>query len=131
MSSQTVSLGSPNSHKSGKAAKEGHVDSHAVTKRLQSELMSLMASSDKGISAFPDGDSLFSWIGTIEGAPGTVFEGLSFKLSLKFPSGMTHLAGQDVHGLPANLQIAIGLVKKLLQPQPSHFVWKTKSLLHS
>ena len=64
-----------------------HVDSHAVTKRLQSELMSLMASADPGVSAFPDGDSLFAWLGTIHGAKGTVYEGLSYKLSLKFPTG--------------------------------------------
>ena len=62
-------------------------DSVALTKRLQSELMSLMASADPGVSAFPDGDSLFSWLGTIQGAAGTVYEGLSYKLSLKFPSG--------------------------------------------
>jgi len=29
-------------------------------------------SGDKGISAFPDGDNLFRWIGTITGASGTV-----------------------------------------------------------
>ena len=29
-------------------------------------------SADAGISAFPDGDNIFSWIGTIEGAAGTV-----------------------------------------------------------
>ena len=63
------------------------VDSHAVTKRLQSELMGLMASADAGVSAFPDGDSLFSWVGTIQGAAGTVYEGLSYKLSLRFPTG--------------------------------------------
>ena len=93
MSSQTVSLGSPNSRKSGKTASKSHGDSQAVTKRLQSELMALMASADVGISAFPDGDSLFSWIGTLTGAAGTVFEGLSFKLSLKFPSGTSLLLG--------------------------------------
>jgi ubiquitin-conjugating enzyme E2 C len=62
------------------------VDSHAVTKRLQSELMSLMASADPGVSAFPDGDSLFSWLGTIHGPQDTVYAGLSYKLSLKFPT---------------------------------------------
>lgn len=66
------------------------VDSHAVTKRLQSELMSLMASADAGVSAFPAGDSLFSWLGTIQGAKGTVYEGLSYKLSLSFPTGMSN-----------------------------------------
>ena len=28
--------------------------------------------SDKGVSAFPDGDNLFRWKGTIEGADDTV-----------------------------------------------------------
>ena len=46
-----------------------------VTKRLQQELMSLMMSTDKGISAFPDGDKLLSWIGTVQGPEGSVYEG--------------------------------------------------------
>ena len=29
-------------------------------------------SGDKGISAFPESDNLFKWIGTIDGAQGTV-----------------------------------------------------------
>ena len=36
------------------------------------------------MSAFPDGDNLFEWVGTIKGSTGTVYEGLTFKLSLKF-----------------------------------------------
>ncbi|KJE96553.1 ubiquitin-conjugating enzyme E2 [Capsaspora owczarzaki ATCC 30864] len=62
------------------------MDGHAVTRRLQQELMQLMGAADLGISAFPQGDSLFSWIGTIKGVSGTVYEGLSYKLLLKFPS---------------------------------------------
>ena len=42
-------------------------------------------SGDQSISAFPDGDNLFSWIATINGAKGTVYEGLSYKLMLSFP----------------------------------------------
>lgn len=34
--------------------------------------MSLMMSGSKGISAFPDGDNLFKWIGTIDGPEKTV-----------------------------------------------------------
>merc|ERR1711998_362281 len=64
----------------------GAAAGNAVTKRLQSELMSLMMSSDAGISAFPDGDNLFTWIGTIAGSDGTPYEGHSYKLSLHFPS---------------------------------------------
>jgi hypothetical protein len=47
-------------------------DKHSVSKRLQQELLSLMMSGEKGISAFPDGDNLFKWIGTIQGPIGTV-----------------------------------------------------------
>lgn len=43
-------------------------------------------SGDPGISAFPEGDNIFSWIGTIKGSNGTVYEGLSYKLTLKFPT---------------------------------------------
>ncbi|XP_075869452.1 ubiquitin-conjugating enzyme E2 C-like isoform X2 [Nelusetta ayraudi] len=59
----------------------------SVTKRLQQELMTLMMSGDKGISAFPESDNLFKWIGTIEGAQGTVYSGLRYRLSLEFPAG--------------------------------------------
>mgnify|MGYP001996116090 FL=1 len=47
-------------------------------------MMSLMTSADSGISAFPDGDNIFSWVGTIEGAVGTCYEKLRYKLSLTF-----------------------------------------------
>ena len=53
----------------------------SVTKRLQSELMQLMMSGDKDATAFPQGDNLFEWVGTIVGANGTVYEGLTYKLS--------------------------------------------------
>lgn len=42
-------------------------------------------SNDKGCSAFPDGDNLFSWVGTILGAEETVYEHFKFKLSIRFP----------------------------------------------
>ncbi|CAK9143229.1 unnamed protein product [Ilex paraguariensis] len=62
------------------------VDSNSVTQRLQKELMSLMMSGgDLGVSAFPEGESIFTWIGTIEGGKGTMYEGLSYKISLRFP----------------------------------------------
>ncbi|KAM8867522.1 ubiquitin-conjugating enzyme E2 C [Synchiropus splendidus] len=64
----------------------------SVTKRLQQELMTLMMAGDKGISAFPESDNLFKWIGTIHGAPGTVYEDLQYKLSLEFPPGYPYQA---------------------------------------
>ncbi|KDR18437.1 ubiquitin-conjugating enzyme E2 C [Zootermopsis nevadensis] len=60
-------------------------DNHSVTKRLQKELMELMINTDKSVSAFPEGESLFKWIGTISGPKGTVYEDLTFKLCLEFP----------------------------------------------
>ena len=41
----------------------------------------------QGISAFPDGDNLLSWIGTVEGPKDSVYEGLKYKLRLEFPAG--------------------------------------------
>ena len=41
-------------------------------RRLQSELMSLMMSGETSLSAFPDGDNIFQWTGTIAGGDGTV-----------------------------------------------------------
>jgi len=66
----------------------------SVNKRLQSELMSLMMSGETALSAFPDGDNIFQWTGTIAGGAGTVYEGLTFKLSLKFPTSYPYEAPQ-------------------------------------
>jgi len=40
--------------------------------RLQKELMVLMMSTEQGVSAFPEGENLFKWIGTITGPKDTV-----------------------------------------------------------
>nr|GAT55489.1 ubiquitin-conjugating enzyme E2 [Mycena chlorophos] len=77
--------------------------SGSVTKRLTNELMTLMVrllhasetpsnasdtsqmSSSPGISAFPKSDgNLFEWVGTIEGAPETIYSGLKFRISITF-----------------------------------------------
>jgi len=72
------------SHKSHASASQSGAGS--VAKRLGNELMTLMMSSSPGISAFPKSDSnLFDWVGTIEGASGTVYAGLTFKISIHFP----------------------------------------------
>lgn len=44
-----------------------------------------MSGGDLGVSAFPESESIFTWIGTINGGKGTMYEGLSYKLSLHFP----------------------------------------------
>jgi len=88
MSTNTASALAGPAGGAGKASggANGVSDSAAVARRLQSELMSLMTSADAGISAFPDGDNIFSWVGTIEGAEATVYEGLKYKLNLAFPN---------------------------------------------
>ncbi len=43
-------------------------------------------SGDPTVSAFPDGDNLFSWAAQITGGSGTLYEGLKYKLSFTFPS---------------------------------------------
>ncbi|XP_068960074.1 ubiquitin-conjugating enzyme E2 C-like [Petaurus breviceps papuanus] len=78
---------------SHKGAKPGAaVASGSVGKRLQQELMTLMMSGDKGISAFPESDNLFKWVGTIHGAARTVHEDLRYKLSPEFPSSYPYNA---------------------------------------
>lgn len=67
-------------------------DSGSVTKRLQSELMSLMMSPPKGISAFPSNDNFFNWTATVKGVEGTAYENLTFKLCLTFPSNYPYSA---------------------------------------
>ncbi|XP_010938640.1 ubiquitin-conjugating enzyme E2 20 [Elaeis guineensis] len=59
-------------------------DGQSVLKRLQSELMALMMCGDPGISAFPEGDNIFCWKGTIAGSKDTVYQGMVYKLSLSF-----------------------------------------------
>lgn len=60
--------------------------------RLQKELMELMRAADKGISAFPEGENLFKWIGTITGAADTVYAGHTYKLSMEFPNSYPYSA---------------------------------------
>jgi ubiquitin-conjugating enzyme E2 C len=84
--------GQSSSQKGAEGTDSGSKDTHSVSKRLQKELMTLMMSGDKGISAFPDGDNLFRWIGTITGPLSTVYEGLTYKLVLEFPSGYPYKA---------------------------------------
>lgn len=68
-------------------------DGHSVTKRLQNELMQLMVSDTPGISAFPVSDAdLLNWTGTLTGPEGTVYEDLTFKISLAFPQNYPYTA---------------------------------------
>lgn len=51
-----------------------------------------MMSADKSVSAFPESDNLFQWIGTITGPKDTVYESLTYKLHLEFPSSYPYSA---------------------------------------
>ncbi|KAI4467175.1 ubiquitin-conjugating enzyme e2 [Holotrichia oblita] len=72
--------------------KKYSTDNHAVTKRLHKELMTLMMSQDKSVSAFPEGENLFRWIGTIMGPKDTVYENQKYKLSMQFPNSYPYSA---------------------------------------
>lgn len=54
-----------------------------MTKRLQKELMQLMTDGVQGVSAFPSSDSMFEWIGTLNGTKGTPYDGMTYKLNMK------------------------------------------------
>ncbi|KIX94773.1 uncharacterized protein Z520_09463 [Fonsecaea multimorphosa CBS 102226] len=68
-------------------------DIQSVTKRLQSELMSLMMSPTPGISAFPDSDgNMLHWTATLLGPRDTAYANLTFKLSFEFPTNYPYSA---------------------------------------
>jgi ubiquitin-conjugating enzyme E2 C len=72
----------------GKATSSGSApaaSAASTTKRLTQELMGLMSSGNKDVTAFPDNDNLFLWVGQINGTAGTVYEGLAYKIQLSFP----------------------------------------------
>ncbi|MCJ1241261.1 Ubiquitin-conjugating enzyme E2 11 [Varicellaria rhodocarpa] len=71
-------------------------DAQTVTKRLQSELMTLMLSSPPNISAFPSSTSLLTWTGTLAGPTDTPYAGLTFKLTFDFPSNYPY-SPPEVH----------------------------------
>jgi ubiquitin-conjugating enzyme E2 C len=54
--------------------------------------MALMMSTEKGISAFPEGENFFKWIGTIAGPQDTVYMGQKYKLLLEFPNSYPYSA---------------------------------------
>ncbi|CAE7860776.1 vih [Symbiodinium sp. KB8] len=54
--------------------------------------MGLMMSGSKDISAFPSGESILEWAGTITGPPASVYEGKTFKLSISFSETYPHQA---------------------------------------
>jgi len=95
MASQNVNPTAPSSSwgvEKDASDKSSSTSSAQVSKRLQQELMSLMMSNDKGISAFPDGDKLFEWIATVNGPADSVYEGLKYKLRLEFPAAYPYTA---------------------------------------
>ncbi|KAL6309155.1 ubiquitin-conjugating enzyme/RWD-like protein [Sparassis latifolia] len=90
-----VSVSLAPSRNTQKAAMPGSSGESAgsVTKRLSNELMTLMMSSSPGITAFPKSDAnLFEWAGRIEGPAGTIYAGLTFKISIYFPPNYPYAA---------------------------------------
>jgi len=78
-------VSSPGKSRSTVSQKSGNT---SLSKRLQSELMQLMCDDSlhaAGVSAFPDGENLFRWVGTIQGPEKSPYEGLELKLQIEFP----------------------------------------------
>lgn len=51
-----------------------------------------MMTTEKGISAFPDGENIFKWIGTIAGPIDTAYAGHKYRLQLEFPNSYPYSA---------------------------------------
>ncbi|RXW24901.1 hypothetical protein EST38_g954 [Candolleomyces aberdarensis] len=71
-------------------------------------------SSSPGISAFPKNDgNLFEWVGTIEGPSETIYAGLTFKITISFPSNYPYVAPTIKYDTPCfhpNVDIASGAI---------------------
>ncbi|KAF8874642.1 ubiquitin-conjugating enzyme E2 [Gymnopilus junonius] len=95
-------------------ASSGQQVAGSVAKRLSNELMTLMMSASPGISAFPKHDgNLFEWAGTIEGPSETVYAGLTFKISIMFPSNYPYVPPSIKFDTPCfhpNVDIASGQI---------------------
>ncbi|RWW19521.1 hypothetical protein GW17_00016416 [Ensete ventricosum] len=61
------------------------LDGQSVLKR-SCNLSFFSMCGDPGISAFPEGDNIFCWKGTITGSKDTVYEGMIYKLFFYFPT---------------------------------------------
>ncbi|KAF9475673.1 hypothetical protein BDN70DRAFT_883442 [Pholiota conissans] len=93
MEQVTSSLAPPRASPKANVASSSQQVAGSVAKRLSSELMTLMMSASPGISAFPKHDgNLFEWVGTIEGPSETIYAGMSFKISISFPSNYPYVA---------------------------------------
>ncbi|KAF9459354.1 ubiquitin-conjugating enzyme/RWD-like protein [Collybia nuda] len=93
MEQLTTSLVPPRASQKPGVAGPSQPVAGSVAKRLGNELMTLMMSSSPGISAFPKNDgNLFEWVGTIEGPSETIYAGLTFRLSVSFPSNYPYVA---------------------------------------
>ncbi|KAF9532421.1 ubiquitin-conjugating enzyme/RWD-like protein [Crepidotus variabilis] len=93
MEQLTTSLAPPRQSQKSNVTSSNQQAAGSVAKRLSNELMTLMMSSSPGISAFPKHDgNLFEWAGTIEGPAETIYAGLTFKISISFPSNYPYVA---------------------------------------
>ncbi|KAG5503556.1 hypothetical protein JKF63_05696 [Porcisia hertigi] len=64
---------------------QGSGNSSGAAARLQKELVEVVMSDAEGISAYPEDDNLFRWIGSVKGVANTPYEELEYTLLLVFP----------------------------------------------
>jgi ubiquitin-conjugating enzyme E2 C len=85
----------------------------AVAKRLQKELMALMMSSEKSVSAFPEDSNFFRWKATIVGPKDTPYENQKYRLSIEFPNNYPYTAPTCKFTTPCfhpNIDISTGML---------------------
>ena len=120
--SGSVSAAAPGGAKAPAASGGGSAGN--VAKRLQKELMGLMMSGNKDISAFPSGENILQWAATITGPPGSVYEGKSFKLTIEFTDTYPHDAPKVMFTTPTfhpNVDAAGNICLDILKVRPLHF----------
>lgn len=76
-----------------------------------------------GISAFPEGDNLLHWVGTIRGPNGTPYEGRVYRIQMKFPTDYPYTAPAITFDTPIfhpnvdqNGNICLDILKAILSP---------------
>jgi ubiquitin-conjugating enzyme E2 C len=79
--------GGPKAMAAGSGGSSGN-----VAKRLQKELMQLMMSGSKDVTAFPCADNIMLWTATISGPDSSVYQGMTLKLSIAFSDQYPHKA---------------------------------------
>ena len=82
-----------------------------ATARLQRELLDLNVHALDGLSAFPDGEDIFTWLCCVEGPAGTPYAGIDYRVRLRFTATYPYRPPKAVFLTPCyhpNVALATG-----------------------